>query len=211
MIENHNLPNSVKRSEKSQEIIDDFKYEFQRAQTSEGEPYSIGNFADSPNPQDFLTMIQELLNLSDIAPANLADAIMPESLLQKRLQMIETDSTLKADFEAGYRIQPALIPFSYYGKSLSEDEIVDGAHLGQLTREDNERGRTVGGYSSFPSYIHKLFPQELQDIYFVVPKYDSDDDHEVTDGDRERLKKAYTEAFYRLKDKIKEIAARTYH
>lgn len=197
-------------SPRSSEIIDRFKSEFQRAQRMEGEPYSVNNFSTTPSDQSFVRMIQEMMKLGEIAPGNIAEAILTEKLLQKRLEMIDQESKLKIIFPTGYLVQPAVIPFTYYGHELTEDEIRQGAHLVQLIKEKGNGGRTVGGYSQFSSYIHKLFPEEFEGCQFEVPEYDEEELGRVTTDDRERIKDLYQETFHHLQDAITEAATRTY-
>lgn len=205
------------RSESTKQLINRFIAEFEKAQSQagNGQPQSRRIVPQNKNPHGFMVMIQELLRLSDITPELLADAILPLSLLAKKKKEIDHDSKLKIHFPEGYRVQPAVLPFTYYGHDLTDQEIAEGGHVTELVREEfgekrREEERTVIGFSQFPSYVHKLYPELFQGCSFIVPKYKSDDLYEVSQTERDLIKELYEQEFNKLREAIKELAARNY-
>jgi len=193
-------------SPESKRLLNEFEIEFDRAHDNNGEPSLVAHYPKR-EPKQYVTLLKEVMRLNDIASANLANVIFPESLLNKRLEAIDYSSHLKVEFPANHSIQPAAIPFSYRGHALTEDELIQGGHLVELIRRgEKEEEQTIGGWFQMKSMLHKLFPQEFQECNFIVQTYDNESVFDITSGDRERIKKQYSETFHRLRKAIDEAA-----
>ncbi len=198
--------NNPEKSEMTRRIIEQFKELRRTAQANRGKanelhiPYSLEMKA-------FIDMLVETMDLEDLSPRFLAEAILPMGRLEEMLQEIDSESKLKGKYQAGYRMQIAPIPFSYSGESLSEGELIEGEHIGMLTCEDHKNGQTISGYSQFPNYIHHLLPKEMQKSSFLVGPYEKEGIFDVSDTDRENLKKQLTESWERMQNSIIEAAS----
>jgi len=187
-------------SPESDEIAYKFRDEISRAIAEENNEMTLAPDYSSYSIQQYTKMLQEYLHLQEVSPADLTESILPESLLTDKLASIDDDSHLKQNYPAGYMIQIAPIGCSTQGSYHSEDEIAYGDYLRNLIRENKENGKTVSGFSSFPNFVHKLLPQELESCSFIVKQYDQPQDHIISQSDRDRIKKQYTQAFNKLKE-----------
>ncbi len=153
---------------------------------------------------EYISFMRDFLHLDDITPANLAEAIMPESILTKKLSEIDQDSHLKTDFMEGYIYQIVPIPCTSFGTLYNEDEIINGNHIRRLTREDDPKGMTIEGFSPMKTFVHKLLPTKFEDCKFKVGKYDHAEPYEISEDDRKRIKAYYKEAFHKAKTILKD-------
>ncbi len=154
----------------------------------------------------YLKMLAEYLHLDDSAKQGLAETILPESLLEARLKAIDSDSHLRTNYPEGYFIQVAPIGCTNLGFSYDEKDVEEGNYLLNLIIENKEDAKTVAGFTSFSTYVHKLLPKELEKSKFLIEKYDDQENiNLITKTDRERIKMQYSAAFRTLKNTIKDF------
>lgn len=121
---------------------------------------------------------------------------LSDALLQERLEYIQKNSKLKQHFIPGYRYCPAVIPMSTFGNQLPDQEMANGDYLRTLVVDPS--GQTVAGFSQQPTRIFDLLPQEVRDASFIIPGYESDEPHQITQKDRDMVAGLYEEAFRKL-------------
>ncbi len=150
-----------------------------------------------PDLNGHIQMFREFLQVGPELPG--AEEILPETLLNERVEFIMTTPNLKSHFPAGYAVVLAILPFSINGNPLTEKEIKSGAYLRHLILE---KMKVVGGFSAFPNYITSLMPPELFQAGFMIDQYDDPNFRTVTMSDRRRVAEKYTSAFRKLKELI---------
>ena len=146
---------------------------------------------DPEKLEDFNAACQGMLTI---------DELLPEALLKKRVEYIMQNSKLKMHFPVGFKVIPAIIPFSDNGYPMDEEETTAGHYLRWILVDPN--GPTVNGFSSTASYVSDFLPEEIKDSGFTIGKYDEEGLYSVTQADRERLAAQYTTAFRTLQGLI---------
>jgi len=186
-------------SQTSQDIINKFKAEFNK-----GQNINAVNLTPTSAP-DFIKMTQEMLNLGEMDPNELADAILPREFLWKNLKAIRTEGFIQGYYPDGHIIQLAVIPFTYSGHRYKKNEIEQGIHFVELLQKDPE-GKSTGA-SPYPSYAHKLLPNEFQRCEFKIPEYKYEfGDFIVSPIERDNIRRVYVAAFDKLKSAIIKAA-----
>ncbi len=150
---------------------------------------------------DYVDMLKEFLPINKDA-GSWVEQILSDGLLARRVWLIQTDNHLQHHFGAECIMKIVPFGFGSGGEKFTEEELGYGAHLMTLMI-DPELDQTIYGFTSEPSYIHKLLPKEFDVAEFKVPKYESD--RYVTDVERQNIAALYTKAYLALKESLKGL------
>lgn len=176
-------------SKTTQKIIDIFRKEANRSIQVVGATASMESSCTPMMLNDYLLACREFLSTKNL---------LPDGLLQVRIQYILQDGKLKLHFPAGMRCCLAIIPCSIYGLPLEPQEVQTGTYLRVFIVDKNDR--VVSGFTSGESDIFKMLPQQLQQCcIFNIGEYETGEISSISAADRNRIVNLYTTAFNNAK------------
>ena len=122
------------------------------------------------------------------------EEVLPDELLQQRLEYLKEDSKLKIHFPAGTRCCITVLPVTPRGIKFDDADLQKGNFQTALIID--EEGTTINGFGIAPSHIFSLLPKEIQEqCTFDIGPYDEEDLVSISGDDRSRIIEAYEKAF----------------
>lgn len=108
----------------------------------------------------------------DMCHAMVKEGMLTEGMLQKWLDIIQTNPNLEEHLRGGEKMCLTVLPFSTFGTKMNEEKLQGGAHLSVLILDKN--GKVIRGFGDSPSFVAHLLPDEIVENCFSIERLDRD-------------------------------------
>jgi hypothetical protein len=152
---------------------------------------------------EYIRFLKHYLNVEEL---------LPDSLLEYKLQLIDQDSHLKTHFPNNAMVKEefveqvecclGLIPVDSYGSALENRNILREL---MIAKNGRYHDKNFDGFIPELSSLQLILPEEVRNAgSFVIPKYEDNTSMMPTKTDRENLKKLYSEAYKKLQELLNQ-------